>query len=189
MILDKVNEKYISMSDHLLDEDIEMLYKHSKGYAIDLGVFFGVSTAIMSLKAESVSGVGLFEMIESLTANESEKNHYRELFEKEPHCFQQIKFALSEFKNISLFQLRTESFYIPCQEKIDSIFFDASHGYLGLQKEYNNFKNSFKRDTNIMFHDYNSDWGDVQKFVDDRIKYKELKQIDLGGSVIVTQLV
>lgn len=153
---------------YLLGDDEAILRELSLGcnLVIDLGTCSGRSAIILAEKAKSVITIDVFEKLD-LIRNEGSRAHYKELFEKNPHNFADVKLSLSCYPNIVVVNDLAHAFASTQEDNsVDLIFIDADHSFTGVQRDYNAWFPKVRRDGLFAFHDATNENWDVKEFCD-----------------------
>jgi hypothetical protein len=136
------------------------------GLCIDLGTCNGRSAALMSKSAVKVITVDVFEDI-FLISNEGSRAHYENIFNRNPHYYEDVKIILSEYPNVIIEKSTTAEYALTQKDNsVDLIFFDADHSFSGLKKEFNSWYPKIKIGGILIFHDAIDNNWDVNIFCD-----------------------
>jgi len=153
---------------YLLGEDerlLNLLATDCK-LAIDLGTCNGKSAVILSQRAEKVVTVDLFEDFNLIT-NEGSRAHYKNIFDANPHYYDDVKKNLAEFTNIEVLKENTAEAanrFTPLS--VDLVFFDGDHSFSGLSQDVYNWILKVKHNGYLLFHDGTDDRWDVRNYCD-----------------------
>lgn len=153
---------------YLLREDIELLCRLSDGkeLVVDLGTCAGMSAWILAHHAKRVVTVDLFEDFHRIE-NEGSRDHYRYVFEKNPHHYETVKHVLAQFPNVDVVKDFThEHAKTQNDNSVDLVFVDGDHSFGGVERDFNAWLPKVKVGGVIAFHDAFTDNWDVKRYID-----------------------
>jgi hypothetical protein len=149
------------------DETILRELAMGKQLVIDLGTFLGRSAVVMSLGAERVVTVDLFEEIVDSDMFRDSGETYAPRFNRLQYSCDKISKWLSQYANIEVVQGDTADAserFEPAS--VDLVFIDADHAGLGVSRDFFAWLPKIKRDGIVVFHDVNHLHVEVETFVE-----------------------
>ena len=158
---------------HLSEGDIEILRKYAEGkkLAVNLGVYLGLSSIIISEHAEKVYAVDLFEDFAGGTLD-----------------YQGILNLLSKYPNITTVKGNSHDPNIVV-DGVDFIFIDADHSYESVKADFETWYPNITKGGYALFHDsagaLAENWGVRDYFKDMKKKYGKMRKIESKGSTTV----
>lgn len=130
--------------------------------AIDLGTSQGRSALILSLGADRVYTVDLFEDVFNTSPDGD-----LALWHSRGHNRQVIQANLAKFGNITSIHDSTVSAATKfADSSVCLVFVDASHTYQAVEADYNAWWSKLKKNGVMVFHDYSECHPDVVRFID-----------------------
>lgn len=136
----------------LYRNDERCLLECARGRVAEIGCLMGRSAAIMSLHADTVTTIDIFDNYD-LIQDEAQRAHYKEISSMFPHNCVSVSQALSVYKNITVLEGTSE--LLASLGEFDFIFLDGDHSYEGVKKDYQNAMKVLAPNGQIAFHDSN----------------------------------
>jgi predicted O-methyltransferase YrrM len=152
--LNFLTEKMSAGSVSIGDWETLIHYARGKKHVVELGTNIGTTAMILSLCAEKVCTVDVFEKLD-LIENEKQREMYKNHWQSNRHEHRNIAAKLSFYRNIFVIQglsYKAASF-IECNGLVDLIFIDADHSYEGVKKDFEAWYPKIKTGGFFAFHD------------------------------------
>jgi predicted O-methyltransferase YrrM len=136
----------------LYKNDERCLLETARGRVAEVGCLMGRSAAIMSVHADTVTTIDIFDNYD-LIQDDAQRAHYKELTSMFPHTHTSVSQSLSAYKNITVME-GTSDLLLSLGE-LDFIFLDGDHSYEGVKRDYLNAMKVLSPTGTIAFHDSN----------------------------------
>jgi predicted O-methyltransferase YrrM len=166
--------------------DEECLYNYARGRVAEIGCLCGRSAAIMSINADSVTTIDIFDNYE-LIEDDKQRKHYRDVLSIYPHEYKIVKETLSKYNKIEVICGTSDKLLE--LGKFNFIFIDGDHSYNGVKRDFENALKVLNPKGTIAFHDA-QETGDhageeVVRFIKENIEGNNKYIISKHNTVMV----